>query len=90
MTEPSRTRVVAVYKRLWQYVTPHRLIGGIALVAMAATAIIEMSLVAMVEPLMDEALVAKNLEATRWLPIAFVVVFILRGITGFATEASLG
>ena len=90
MTESLRTRVVAVYGRLWTYVLPHRKVGITALVAMAATAFIEMSLVAMVEPLMDEALVAQNLEATRWLPVAFVVVFIARGITGFATEASLG
>ena len=70
--------------------TPHKIVGSIALVAMALTAIIEMTLVAMVEPLMDEALVAQNLEATRWLPVAFVTVFFARGITGFATEASLG
>lgn len=90
MTSKLDSRVVQVYRRLWQYVTPHRLIGSIALVAMALTAVIEMTLVAMVEPLMDEALVAQNLEATRWLPIAFVTVFFARGITGFATEASLG
>ncbi|MDX1480950.1 MAG: lipid A export permease/ATP-binding protein MsbA [Woeseiaceae bacterium] len=90
MTETLKTRVVAVYRRLWTYVLPHRKVGIIALIAMAATAVIEMSLVAMVEPLMDEALVARNLEATKWLPVAFVIVFILRGITGFATEASLG
>ncbi len=57
---------------------------------MALTAVIEMTLVAMVEPLMDEALVAQNLEATRWLPVAFVTVFFARGVTGFASEASLG
>jgi len=90
VTEPLRSRVVSVYRRLWRYVLPHRRVFVIAICAMAATAVIEMSLVAMVEPLMDEALVAKNLEATRWLPIAFVLVFIARGITGYATEASLG
>lgn len=90
MTQPLSKRVVQVYRRLWNYVLPHRRVGIIALIAMAATAVIEMSLVAMVEPLMDEALVAQNLEATRWLPVAFVLVFIARGITGFATEASLG
>jgi len=52
--------------------------------------LIEMTMVALIEPLMDEALVAKNIEATRWLPIAFIAVFLLRGISGFATEASLG
>ncbi len=90
MSNANRERVIEVYKRLWQYVVPHRMVFNIAVLAMAATAVIEMALVAMVEPLMDEALVAQNLEATRWLPVAFVLVFIARGITGFATEASLG
>ena len=43
--------------------------------AMIGTALIEMTMVALIEPLMDEALVAKNIEATRWLPIAFIAVF---------------
>ena len=80
----------SVYKRLWRYVTPHKGIGLIAVVSMAATAIIEASLVYLLEPLMDDALVAQNLEAAKWLPLTFMVIFILRGITGFATEASLG
>jgi len=57
---------------------------------MASSALIEASLVYLLEPLMDEALVAKNLEAARWMPIAFVLIFSARGISGFATEASLG
>ncbi len=57
---------------------------------MAATALIEAGLVYLLEPLMDEALVAKNLDTARWLPIVFIAIFIARGITGFATEASLG
>jgi subfamily B ATP-binding cassette protein MsbA len=57
---------------------------------MAATALIEASLVYLLEPLMDEALVARNLETARWLPTAFIAIFIARGIAGYATEASLG
>ena len=57
---------------------------------MAATALIEASLVYLLEPLMDEALVARNLETAQWLPIAFIAIFIARGIAGYATEASLG
>ena len=57
---------------------------------MAATALIEASLVYLLEPLMDEALVARNLETAKWLPIAFIAIFIARGIAGFATESSLG
>ncbi len=57
---------------------------------MTATALIEASLVYLLEPLMDEALVAKNLDTAKWLPIAFIAIFIARGIAGYATEASLG
>jgi subfamily B ATP-binding cassette protein MsbA len=39
---------------------------------------------------MDDTLVAHNLETARWLPFAFIAIFIARGFTGFATEASLG
>ena len=83
-------RVKEVYSRLWRYVIPHKLIGLIAVVAMAAGAVIEAAMVWLVEPLMDDTLVAHNLETARWLPFAFIAIFIGRGIAGFATEASLG
>ena len=85
-----KREALETYTRLWSYVKPYKLIGFIALFAMIGTALIEMTMVALIEPLMDEALVAKNIEATRWLPVAFIAVFLLRGISGFATEASLG
>lgn len=57
---------------------------------MAATAVVEGSLVLLLQPLMDETLVAKRVESSRWIPLAFLGIFLLRGLTGFATEASLG
>jgi subfamily B ATP-binding cassette protein MsbA len=71
-------------------VLPHKGIAAVGVAGMAATALIEASLVYLLEPLMDEALVARNLDTARWLPIAFIGIFIARGIAGFATEASLG
>ena len=82
--------VRVVYARLWRYVTPHKLIGFIAVIGMATTAIVEASLVALLQPLMDVTLVAQELESTRWIPVAFMGIFVLRGVSGFATEASLG
>jgi subfamily B ATP-binding cassette protein MsbA len=78
------------YRRLWQYVLPHKLVAFVAVLGMAATAAIEGSLVYLLEPLLDEALAAKNLQTARWIPLAFVTIFIARGISGFATEYSLG
>ena len=82
--------VRVVYGRLWRYVTPHKLIGFVAVIGMAMTAIVEAGLVALLAPLTDETLVEKNLETSRWIPYAFMAIFILRGISGFATELSLG
>lgn len=81
---------VKVYGRLWQYVVPHRALGIIAVIAMAATAAVEAGMVSLLKPLTDEALVARNLETAKWMPFAFVGIFIGRGLAGFATEMSLG
>ena len=90
MKNSSTENSLETYRRLWTYVIQYKFIGFIAIIAMAMTALVEMMMVALIEPLMDEALVAKNLETTRWLPIAFIAIFFARGISGFATEASLG
>ena len=90
MKKSEHSETLGTYKRLWRYVVPYKVIGVIAVIAMASTAIVETSMVALIEPLLDEALVAKNLEASKWLPFAFVIIFIARGISGYATEASLG
>ncbi|MAD91452.1 MAG: hypothetical protein CMQ54_01830 [Gammaproteobacteria bacterium] len=83
-------KIRVIYRRLWRYVTPHKLIGLIAIIGMVVTAIVEASLVYLLQPLMDETLVAKEVETSKWIPIAFMSIFIMRGISGFATEASLG
>jgi subfamily B ATP-binding cassette protein MsbA len=90
VTKRIDPEVRVVYARLWRYVTPHKFIGFIAVAGMALTAAVEASLVALLAPLTDEALVAKQLDTVRWIPYAFVAIFILRGISGFATEAALG
>ncbi len=79
-----------IYRRLWRYVTPHKLIGFIAVIGMTLTAFVEASLVYLLQPLMDETLVAKEVETGKWIPLAFILIFIMRGLSGFATEASLG
>jgi len=90
MSERLDPRAKAVYSRLWRYVMPHKLIGLVAVIAMASTAAVETAMVWMLEPLTDEALVAKNLETVMWLPFGFFGIFIGRGLAGFATEYSLG
>jgi subfamily B ATP-binding cassette protein MsbA len=82
--------VRVVYGRLFRYVTPHKLIGLVAIIAMTLTAVVEGSLVFLLQPLMDETLVAKNVESGISISVAFMFIFVLRGLSGFATEYSLG
>ena len=90
MTRTLDPRVRVIYGRLWRYVMPHKLLGIVAIVGMAAMAAGEASLAYLLKPLMDEALVAQNLQAARWMPLAFASIFVVRGISGYATDVSLG
>jgi len=78
------------FRRLWQFVLPYKRVGVVAMIGMAGTALVEGGLVYLLEPMTDEALVAQNLETARWIPLAFIGIFVLRGIFGIATEYSLG
>ena len=90
MSESIDSKVKVVYGRLWRYVTPHKLMGLVAVIGMTATAAIEAALVYLLQPLMDDALVAESIQQVKWIPMAFMGIFVLRGISGFATEMSLG
>jgi subfamily B ATP-binding cassette protein MsbA len=90
VSDPTDRKAADIYRRLWRYVLPHKLIAMVAVIAMAATAVIEASLVYLLQPLMDETLVARSLDNAVWMPLAFVGIFMARGLSGFATEASLG
>lgn len=79
-----------VYRRLWRYVVPYWAIGIAAVVAMAAAAGVEATLIILLKPLTDQTLVAHNLETARWIPWAFIGIFILRGVAGYTSEYSLG
>jgi subfamily B ATP-binding cassette protein MsbA len=90
VNKPTYPNAGVVYRRLWQYVLPHKLIAFVAIIGMAISAVVEASLVYLMEPLTDEALVKQNLETMKWMPFAFAGILAARGLSGFATEASLG
>jgi len=81
---------VAVYRRLWRYATPYWAIGSAAIVAMATAAGVEATLIILLKPLTDQTLVEHNLETARWMPWAFIGIFIVRGLAGYTSEYSLG
>ena len=81
---------VAVYRRLWRYVTPYWVMAVAAILAMATAAGVEATLIILLKPLTDQTLVEHNLETARWMPWAFIGIFIVRGLAGYTSEYSLG
>jgi subfamily B ATP-binding cassette protein MsbA len=90
VNEQTYPNAGVVYRRLWQYVLPHKLIALVAMIGMAMSAVVAAGLVYLMEPLTDEALVERNLDTMKWMPFAFAGILAARGLSGFATEASLG
>ncbi|MEO0576629.1 MAG: lipid A export permease/ATP-binding protein MsbA [Pseudomonadota bacterium] len=94
MTDPNPAQPQApageVYKRILSYSSRHKAMFVMAAAGMILTAAVEASLSLMMKPLTDEALVGTGAGVARWMPIAFVGVFIARGLAGFMSEFALG
>ena len=82
--------LLEVYRRLWRYAVPYWLMLIAAVVAMAVAAGVEATLIILLKPLTDQTLVEHNLETARWMPWAFIGIFILRGLAGYTSEYTLG
>ncbi len=89
-SQPGKGDAARIYRRLLAYVTPNKGVFAIGLIAMSMTAVIEASLVQLLKPLLNDVIVFQDPETMRWMPMAFIAIFIARGLTGFATEYSLG
>ncbi len=86
----SDEEVRQVYGRLLGYTRAHKTVLAIAALSMVATALVEGAMAVLLEPLTNEALVADGESFEYWVPLAFLVVFIGRGLAGFTTEYALG
>lgn len=76
---------VRTYRRLLAYALPHWPVFAMAVVAMAVFAGTEAAFAALMKPLLDETFVAKDPDYIRWIPLALVGLFLLRGIAGFVS-----
>ncbi|MCL4140832.1 UNVERIFIED_CONTAM: hypothetical protein GTU68_066865 [Idotea baltica] len=79
-----------LYRRLLTYVKPYWLVFAAAIVAMAVFAATETGLAAMMKPLLDGSFVERDPTIIKWLPIALIGLFVIRGIASFFTEYGLG
>jgi len=82
-TEPATG--FAIYRRLLSYVGQHRgkmLLAILAMVVYAATAT---GFAALMKPMLDGSFVERDQKAIAWVPVLIVIVFLLRGLSGFVS-----
>ena len=76
----------ALYFRLMTYVRPYWKVLTTSVVLLALLAITEPVLPALLKPLLAEGFPNHNEEFIQWIPIALVVLFLLRGALGFTSK----
>jgi len=73
-----------LYLRLLTYLKPYWRTVALALLAMGVIAGLEPMLPALMQPLIDDSLIAKDKQAMVWVPLAILVVFIAKGLAEYA------
>ncbi len=80
----------SLYLRLLGYVRPHWRMFALSLATMVLLAATEPVLPALMKPMLDGSFVDKDPAAIRWIPLALVALFVLRGIAMFVSNYSMG
>ena len=78
-----------LYFRLLGYVQPHWRMFALALGGMVLTAATEPLFPALMKPLLDGSFVARDETYIRWIPIALIGVFLVRGILTYLTSYAM-
>lgn len=72
-----------LYRRLWPYARPHRRVAVLALIGMVLEASVAAGFTSLMQPLLDDALGARNSTVITWLPFAIIALFMARGLGVF-------
>ncbi|MFT3762063.1 MAG: lipid A export permease/ATP-binding protein MsbA [Pseudoxanthomonas sp.] len=79
-----------IYRRLLGFAKPYRGLLLLAFVSALVEAGAGSAFLALMKPVTDQTFIAHNAEIALWMPFAIVGVFLVRGISGYATDMSMG
>lgn len=82
--KPSPATASELYRRLLGYATPHWRLFLLAVLAMALFAATDTGFAALMKPMLDGNFIERDPATIRYVPIVLVLLFLFRGITGFA------
>ena len=88
MTQSPST-ATGLYKRLLGYAAPYWRQFSVAVLAMVLFAATETGLAALMKPMLDGNFIERDPQAVRFVPLALIALFVLRGVTGFASRYAM-
>jgi ATP-binding cassette, subfamily B, bacterial MsbA len=78
----------ALYRRLLATILPYRKVVAISVVAMIAAASLEPVMPALLKPLVDKSLIAKDHAAQWQVPLFLMLAFLAKGLAEYAASVS--
>ena len=85
-TDPARGSAAATYRRLLGYARAYWIFGLLALLGMVFDAGATGTFTYLIKPMLDDLFVQQNQNTIFWMPIAIIVVFLLRGVATWLTD----
>jgi len=77
-----------LYRRLLRYIRPYWKMVVLTLLALVVAAAMEPMMPALLKPLVDDSLIAKDPDAIRTIPLLLVAVFIIKGLAEYASKVA--
>ncbi|HED52254.1 MAG TPA: lipid A export permease/ATP-binding protein MsbA [Gammaproteobacteria bacterium] len=85
-SDPAVATVTGPYRRLLGYARPHWRIFVGAVLAMILMAGTETGFAALMKPMLDGNFIERNPTTIRLVPLALILLFLFRGLAGFASR----
>lgn len=82
-------RSTKVYRRLVAYAVPHWRVFLLAVVGMVLFSATDVTVARLMKPLVDGTFVEKDPTVIRWLPLAILGLFLVRGVAGYLSTVGM-
>lgn len=82
-------RAGKVYRRLLGYAAPHWRMFLLAVLGMVLFSATDVAVARLMKPLVDGTFVQKDLAVIRWLPLAILGLFLVRGVAGYLSSMGM-
>jgi subfamily B ATP-binding cassette protein MsbA len=84
--ETGQASFLATYRRLLGYLRPHRGIAATAVIGMIFDATCTSVFMHLIKPMLNDLFIKQDAKTILWLPIAIVLLFLVRGSATYATD----